>query len=371
MFNKTLFIATITYLIGINNTANSQVFLNGNFETNTAFPCDYNLGNATFTGKMANSVAYGGGNECDIMSTCPYGTAQSGTWFVGLACSGGVVTDAITMQLSAPLVAGNTYNMKFYDESDIACCPPGTPIIIGVSTVAGAGGTVVYTGPVPTGAVWNLRCFSFVAPNNGQYISVTTAIALRWSHVDNFSFGACPLPIELIEFKSECQNSAVVLKWITGSETSNKYFNIERSYDAKHFESIGNLKAAGNSMQKLTYNFTDERPLRGTSYYRLGQVDFDGSSTYSSIIETEDCKNKVDGDFQIFPNPSNAILNVNIRNVSSGCRLLIYNCIGEIIIEQALENEMNAIDVSKFNEGIYFIKILGDAGVFTKKFIKN
>ena len=163
----------------------------------------------------------------------------------------------------------------------------------------------------------------------------------------------------------------MVLNWITASEKSNKYFNIERSYDAKHFESIGILKAAGNSMQKLTYNFTDESPLRGTSYYRLGQVDFDGSSTYSSIIETEDCKNKVDGNFQIFPNPSNGILNVNIKNVSSACLLLISNCMGEIIFEQSLENEMNAIDVSKFNEGIYFIKVVGEVGVFTKKFIKN
>ncbi len=371
MFNKVLAISIFAFLPGINNFLHSQVFLNGNFEINTAFACDYNLGNPTFTSKMSNAVAYGGGNECDIMSTCPYGTAQNGTWFVGIACSGGVVTDAFTMQLSAPLVAGTTYNMKFYDEADIACCPPGTPVIIGVSTVAGSGGTVVYTGPVPTGAVWNLRCFSFVAPNNGQYISVTTAIALRWSHVDNFSFGACPLPIELVDFKSECQNNKVALNWITATEKSNKYFNIEHSIDGKHFESIGTVKGAGNSLEKLKYSFTDESPLRGTSYYRLGQVDYDGSITYSSIISTEDCYNKIEGDFQIFPNPANSLLNVNVLHVSDDCRIVITNCVGEIVVDEAIETTINRIDISKFNEGIYFLKIIGNDGVFAKKFIKN
>ncbi|HET6991547.1 MAG TPA: hypothetical protein VFJ43_09500, partial [Bacteroidia bacterium] len=219
------------FLLLIAEQGNAQTFLNGDFEINTAAPCDYNLVNATFTAEMANAVAYGGGNELDIMQTsCPYGPSESGTWFVGVAAPGGI-TDAFTMKLSAPLTAGTTYTMSFWDKGDVTYTP-GMPVIIGVSTVAGAAGTVVYTGPTPTTGVWNKRCFSFVAPNSGQYISVSTAGPTRWTHVDNFVMGGgCVLPIELAGFTAQCNDNKVVLNWTTNSENNNNFFSIERTSD--------------------------------------------------------------------------------------------------------------------------------------------
>jgi len=224
----------------------AQAFLNGSFEINTAAACDYNMANVTWNALMANSTAYGGGGELDIMqSGCPYGPSQSGTWFVALAFPS--TSDAFTMQLSAPLVAGTTYSLSFWDKGDLACCPPGMPVIIGVSTVAGAGGTVIYTGPTPTGGVWNRRCFTFVAPNNGQHISVSTAGPTRWSHVDNFVLngGCAVLPIELACFTSECRNGSTVLNWTTATERNNNYFPIQYSFDGVNFTYIAKVKGSG------------------------------------------------------------------------------------------------------------------------------
>ena len=81
--------------------------------------------------------------------------------------------------------------------------------------------------------------------------------------------------------------------------------------------------------------------------------------------------NSIGSDFQIFPNPTNKTLNVNIQNLSPDAHLYITNYLGEIIFEQALQNMLNTIDVADFSDGIYFIKIIGVDGVFTKKFIKN
>ena len=165
----------------------AQFFLNGDFEINTSAPCNFNMANTTWDAQMGSSNAYGLGSELDIMDgTCTYGSPQSGNWFVALAAPSGN-TDAFTMTLSAPLVAGTTYTMQFYDKGDFTYTPA-IPIVIGVSTAPGALGTVVYTGPVPTAGVWNLRNFTFAAPNNGQYISVSTTGVPRWTHVDNFSF---------------------------------------------------------------------------------------------------------------------------------------------------------------------------------------
>ena len=171
----------------------SQSFLNGSFEINTAATCDYNQSNAGFTAKLANSTGYGLGSELDIFqSSCGYGTAQNGNWMVGLAAPSGN-TDAFTTMLNAPLMAGNTYTIQFYDKGD-PTYPPGTPIKIGLSTVAGAAGTLIYTGPVPLSGIWSARVFSFVAPNNGQHISISTSGVPRWTHVDNFTFVGCSTP---------------------------------------------------------------------------------------------------------------------------------------------------------------------------------
>ncbi len=190
MFKKHLFILTFVFLFCFEQISIAQNFLNGSFEINTSSPCNYNLSNATFTATVSFTVAYGGGGELDIMGPgagCPYGTPECGNWHIGMAYPSAGSPDAFTMELSAPLVAGNTYTMSFWDKGD-GTYPPAMPIQIGVSTVPGATGTPVYTGPVPTINVWNQRIFTFVAPNNGMYISVETT-GWRWTHVDDFVLG--------------------------------------------------------------------------------------------------------------------------------------------------------------------------------------
>ncbi len=173
------------------NQGFSQTFLNGNFEVNTANPCDYNLPNGTFTTKMSNSVGYGGANELDIMgTTCPYGVPQNGNWFVGLAG----YTDAFTMRLSAPLTQGQCYKITFWDKGN-SSYPPAPPCVLGLSTTNNAQGTIIYNGPVPTLDIWNQRTVTFNAPNNGQYISVSVNGVWRWLHVDNFVITSCSFSV--------------------------------------------------------------------------------------------------------------------------------------------------------------------------------
>ncbi len=348
----------------------AQAFLNGSFEVNTAAACDYNMANVTWNALMANSTAYGGGGELDIMqTTCPYGPSQSGTWFVALAFPS--TSDAFTMRLSAPLVAGTTYSMSFWDKGDLACCPPGMPVIIGVSTVAGAGGTVVYTGPTPTGGVWNQRCFSFVAPNNGQHISVSTAGPTRWSHVDNFVLnGSCVvLPIELSCFTSECRNGTTVLNWKTASEKNNNYFTIQYSLDGVKFSDIGIVKAAGNSNDIKSYEFLDVQPQKEYVYYRLKQTDYNNETSFTPIIGAERCKTIFDFNFEVFPNPANE--NITIKTDVSGAEIIILNSIGQLVYKNNPDASETTIDISQFQSGLYFIQLIKEGKTQTKKIIKN
>ncbi len=166
----------------------AQSFLNGDFENNTAGGTDQiNLTNAAFNSMMPNTTAFGSYGDMDIITSATYsGLAQSGNWYVAFTGSG---TDMIAMQLSAPLVPGNSYTIRFYDRGANGYTP--YPFQIGLSTSNTSFGTAIYTAPAaPTLGVWTPRTFTFTAPNNGQYITCTmTAGGLGdWAHTDNFTF---------------------------------------------------------------------------------------------------------------------------------------------------------------------------------------
>lgn len=86
-----------------------------------------------------------------------------------------------------------------------------------------------------------------------------------------------PLPVELLGFFAEYKNRKVELSWATAAELNNDYFSVQRSGDGKIFREIMQVKGVGNSSTLNKYYAVDENPLPDISYYRLKQVDFDGS----------------------------------------------------------------------------------------------
>jgi hypothetical protein len=92
-----------------------------------------------------------------------------------------------------------------------------------------------------------------------------------------------PLPITLIDFHALSTSAGVDLFWSTASEVNNARFTVERSEDMEHWEAVIDMPGAGTSYSTLHYQARDERPLPGTSYYRLRQTDLDGASSYSAV----------------------------------------------------------------------------------------
>ncbi|RZK35595.1 MAG: T9SS type A sorting domain-containing protein, partial [Hymenobacter sp.] len=95
---------------------------------------------------------------------------------------------------------------------------------------------------------------------------------------------AAPLPVVLTSFTGQNSVAGNVLNWVTASETTSDYFDVERSADGHDFVKIGHLAAAGTTTATHSYQFADAATPAGTSYYRLRQVDFDGTSTYSPVV---------------------------------------------------------------------------------------
>lgn len=99
-------------------------------------------------------------------------------------------------------------------------------------------------------------------------------------HIYIMVYYSSVLPVELMSFNAETRNGREVeLNWSTATETNSERFVIERSRDAAHFEPVAELKASGNSLSANYYHAVDSEPYDGLSYYRLKQVDFNGTIT--------------------------------------------------------------------------------------------
>ena len=98
--------------------------------------------------------------------------------------------------------------------------------------------------------------------------------------------GAAPLPVELTAFTATAEGpQAVRLVWATASEVNSTVFEVERSLDGRTFAAVGRVAAAGSSEAPRRYTLLDGQLPAGPAmfYYRLRQVDQDGTFSYSSV----------------------------------------------------------------------------------------
>jgi Secretion system C-terminal sorting domain len=205
---------------------------------------------------------------------------------------------------------------------------------------------------------WGENFFGELGVNsNSTLINIPTIVNIPTSLTCSL------LPIELLSFQAKNQNNQNLLTWQTATETNNKGFEIERSFNGIDFEKIGFIKGAGNSNQTQNYQFIDAKPFNVT-YYRLKQIDFDGKFDYSNTISIKIGKEK---SIQFYPNPTTGIITIEseaILNVD----ILIYNTIGKLIKSTKTQN--NTINISELPKGVYMVSMTNNENRFVKQIVK-
>jgi len=159
------------------------------------------------------------------------------------------------------------------------------------------------------------------------------------------------LDVQLTSFTVVKNATVSELNWSTSSETNNAKFEIERSSNAVSFDYIGEVVGNGTSIREETYQFVDRNPLKGTNYYRLKQVDFDASSSYSEIRSV----NFSDLDkIPIYPNPvaDFVIINSDLKKAN----LKVFDVHGKLIVKTLFASN-EAIDISYLVAGTYLFQI--------------
>lgn len=196
-----------------------------------------------------------------------------------------------------------------------------------------------------------------------------------WSEV-NYSIGRIImgydpvlLPVEFISFNGQKEGDVNLLSWATASEQNCDYFDVERSNDGVHFESIGQESGAGNSNHEIDYQFRDSDPKRGINYYRLKQIDFNGDFEYSTIIAVD---NTMRSGFSIYPNPVEGFIVVSFEEQpESPCNIEIKNTMGQTVFSTEVSKASNYLELTDMDAGMYIIETTLNGSTFSEKFIKK
>ena len=168
------------------------------------------------------------------------------------------------------------------------------------------------------------------------------------------------LPIELLSFDAKFDGKKVTLNWVTLSEIGNDYFSIERSNNGVDFREIAKEQGAGDSEMARTYLIYDENPNTGLNYYRLKQIDFDGSYSYSMIRSVE-VRSGVE--VSTFPNPVATQLNISLTDFEErSIDYEIYHVSGKRVYQGSADVNEGLVVVSLDNiknlqPGQYMIRI--------------
>lgn len=173
---------------------------------------------------------------------------------------------------------------------------------------------------------------------------------------------AVSLPIELLSFIGEHSSKGNLLKWSTGTEKNNDYFDLERSQNGVDFQKIGQVAGMGNSQTINYYQFTDANPPKSVNYYRLKQYDTNKAYTYSKVISIH---NETAGsNINIYPNPVKDVL--FIKDVAEVFDYKIINVTGVVI--QSGTSTTKSLSVSALADGVYYLQINQQQTLrFTKK----
>lgn len=240
------------------------------------------------------------------------------------------------------------------------------------------GGNNVYTLPNTNGATYITPTASGLDANGYYYVTIPVSTFSTF-YIHSTNGLPAVLPVELTYFSANCEDDKIKVEWQTASEIRNQHFEIERSENAIDFETILNIPSQnGNSNGLQNYSAYDNNLTNSMLYYRLKQVDADGSFSYSKIINT-DCKEQIDTDhiISVYPNPVSDELKAFITTVKrTDATIKIYDLNTSMLFQQSIllnqgYNNFN-IPVSVLSSGMYIIEVSTDEDVLYKgKIIKR
>lgn len=203
------------------------------------------------------------------------------------------------------------------------------------------------------GAAWENHGYSY-HDGNADAGNVTSAGPIQ--NFSPFTLGSTtvinPLPIELLDFDVKKVGSLVKVDWATSTETNNDYFTVERSTDGANFSAIGTIAGSGNSHSEIHYDFIDKNPVKGTSYYRLRQTDFDGKT---EVFDVKSVSFSASSSAIVYPNPNSGSFSIKVNGDSEKKDWFLYNAAGHQVWASKEEQSDIRVELPNPVPGLYVL----------------
>lgn len=246
------------------------------------------------------------------------------------------------------------------------------------------GGTLIaatsYTASQPAGVSMELSATHL--HNNGitqegHYLGSSTPF--RYNGVSGVDYGSpghagntFVLPVELAGFEARAVGRQVALSWKTLTETNNSHFVVEHSTDGKPFLPIGRARGAGTTQAPREYQFLHDEPEAGANYYRLQQVDLDGSATHSDIVAVE--MEFPDAPLHLYPTTVDNTLTIEWQQAPrEPLSLTIFDLNGRVAssLEITTEGRQAQLSVGHLPPGTYVLSVPGRRDAQQARFFKK
>jgi Secretion system C-terminal sorting domain len=270
---------------------------------------------------------------------------------------GSFAMEQIFRYQNAASVAPPIANMEYFLDTDPGY-GLGTPITVsGTSTNEQLTNVVInFPGGFPAGLHYiHIRSKQnpWSIDNVVPFTTTVTVVPLTWQFV-----------------KAQLVSNTTLVSWATSQETNTSKFDIEHSADGTSFIKIGEVAAAGNSSTVSNYYFTHLKPVVGFNYYRIKQIDIDGSYKYSVIVKVlnrNDIKQTI-----IAPNPVVDILNIVEPSTTFITSVEVYDSKGALVIRKAVnaDEQVYSLPVSALSKGNYILKVNYKTETKTFSFVK-
>ena len=199
---------------------------------------------------------------------------------------------------------------------------------------------------------------SSIVHNANGYYEVTFSVG-AFSGFFGTTNSSTPLPVKLVDVSAVNLGATNRVDWSTAAEADGDRFMIERSADAKAFNSLGTADAKGISGSR--YSFVDANPFNGVNYYRIKVLNNDGSHFYSKVVQATVNMGKLD--ILAYPNPVKDELTVKANGIVNGTgNLILFDVSGRELSRTVIEsNGIATFQMDHLAQGMYILKFQDDS----------
>ncbi len=202
--------------------------------------------------------------------------------------------------------------------------------------------------------------YTFTSPGSPSNLSIRIRLqhtaSVEDAAFDHLRLTSTTLPVEMVDFSASPKEDKVLLEWTTASEVNNDYFEIYHSSDGLNFDPISKIDGQGTSQSFENYEYTHESAVAGINYYKIKQVDFDGSFDFSKVVVAK--LRSLDFATNWTPNPFETSIHLNLDEAfDQNTPIEIFDLRGALVYSGLLERgqTQKTLNLNTLPSGVFII----------------